>query len=808
MININESHKPISFWDFLGQYNCVIPIIQRDYAQGRKGKEELRKKFFGQIISALTNNNPLMMDFVYGCPSENNANVVFPLDGQQRLTTLWLLHWYLAYKAGDSFVNGDFWTRMKKFTYQTRTSSREFCEKLCQKIKPVSFNDELSTDVKHVIQSQPWFSRRFKKDPTVQAMLRSLSDAETESGFEQLLKSCDFKAMLQSLMTDTCPIKFYFRSTAGEGISNPDDLYVKMNARGKKLTQFENFKAELFSFQDSVGVEIFRRNDGLEFVKRHENQWTNLFWTIRHNKNNIVDHIQFEFFNRMALAYLVAFGDVDEKDKNLYDYITKHSQFTSIDVYKAVLGKRFKRLFTGVMNGIISINPKGIEINKCFIKPYEFNYLPVYEEDPRKDIYTIEENNYQYLISGLSVRVIVSFYAASMFYYYFNLNAKRDKEPKFNNRYFNDWMIFCRNLFENSGIDTYGRAKNILLLFNRINRHCLSIIKFLSSPESVAISIDSERLKVQFEEEIEKAKKIDESRLNKDGNNIEELIRSAENWAPLYGAIRSLITNADGDYDWSCFITKRANLEIILKLSNDNCDDNTSSKKITPLALRTLVSHIENWDDLSLFNYDSSLDSWYEILVRKNELSKAIHKLLLEPINEVKLKGFESKFEDLIQRDIQEDLVKSKFLHQTTLAGFYFRQQWHGFTVWRSSAQKKRYLLGTPRNRLLSYGVKTKQIDISVVENSLLGDNEHFWGENIYFSLCENTSKYVFWWYRNIIWKGNSKDIYLCYKDGLKYVNPQNPEMFALDIDYGCSYDEFEKQLKELISKAENSESQ
>ena len=36
--------RAISFWDFLNQYNIEIPIIQRDYAQGRKGKETLREK--------------------------------------------------------------------------------------------------------------------------------------------------------------------------------------------------------------------------------------------------------------------------------------------------------------------------------------------------------------------------------------------------------------------------------------------------------------------------------------------------------------------------------------------------------------------------------------------------------------------------------------------------------------------------------------------------------------------------------------------------------------------------------------------
>ncbi len=73
-----------------------IPMIQRDYAQGRKTPDvdRIRKRFLSSIYSALTENKPLKLDFVYGDINENK--VLTPLDGQQRLTTLFLLHWYIA----------------------------------------------------------------------------------------------------------------------------------------------------------------------------------------------------------------------------------------------------------------------------------------------------------------------------------------------------------------------------------------------------------------------------------------------------------------------------------------------------------------------------------------------------------------------------------------------------------------------------------------------------------------------------------------------------------------------------------------
>ena len=86
----------ITFWSFIQKNKIEIPIIQRDYAQGRLGKEYLRQGFLTNLKEALDEEDDekeLKLDFVYG--SVENGKLQ-PLDGQQRLTTLWLLHWYIA----------------------------------------------------------------------------------------------------------------------------------------------------------------------------------------------------------------------------------------------------------------------------------------------------------------------------------------------------------------------------------------------------------------------------------------------------------------------------------------------------------------------------------------------------------------------------------------------------------------------------------------------------------------------------------------------------------------------------------------
>ena len=70
----------------------------------------------------VTSNEDMGLDFVYGNVQDG---VLQPLDGQQRLTTLFLLHWYVASLAGTLDPNAP-WLR---FSYATRPTARDFCRR-------------------------------------------------------------------------------------------------------------------------------------------------------------------------------------------------------------------------------------------------------------------------------------------------------------------------------------------------------------------------------------------------------------------------------------------------------------------------------------------------------------------------------------------------------------------------------------------------------------------------------------------------------------------------------------------------------
>lgn len=221
-----------NFKELLKTYSVKIPIIQRDYAQGRNdGKtEKIREKFLNSIFDALKSGENLHLDFVYGSVKNN---IFTPLDGQQRLTTLFLLHLYF----GEN-------TNLNKFSYETRASSREFCEKLIENMReikkeflPDTDDQAKKTYISEQIKDRPWFMAFWEQDPTVKSMLTMLDDI-CQKANENKINPENLDKLTFSLL-----------KISDFGLD--DDLYIKMNARGKPLNEFENFKAEFEKFLDN-----------------------------------------------------------------------------------------------------------------------------------------------------------------------------------------------------------------------------------------------------------------------------------------------------------------------------------------------------------------------------------------------------------------------------------------------------------------------------------------------------------------------------------------------------------------------------
>ncbi|HAV10126.1 MAG TPA: DUF262 domain-containing protein [Dehalococcoidia bacterium] len=301
----------------------LIPMIQRDFAQGRSSESTVRELFLMALSEALCKpiddpTLPLNLDFIYGSVEGREETRFLPLDGQQRLTTLFLLHWYLAWrdeKWADfeaMFLDG----KKAKFSYDVRPSSNEFFDQLV--IYRPSLNPEDVTGIKQpistLITDQPWYFRSWRLDPTIQSVLLML-DAIHE-------KFVSSSGLFARLIDENHPaITFQLLDLKDFGLS--DDLYIKMNARGKPLTPFETFKAryeeklknQLNGAVFSLAGHPFSVADYV--AQRMDTAWADLFWKLRDPKSHQFDQA---FMN---LARTVALVTRNPDDENYLDDVNK-----------------------------------------------------------------------------------------------------------------------------------------------------------------------------------------------------------------------------------------------------------------------------------------------------------------------------------------------------------------------------------------------------------------------------------------------------------------------------------------------------
>ena len=95
------NNENVNFVEFIKKYNIKIPIIQRDYVQGKD--EYIRENFVEDIFDSLQTSEKLNLEFIYGSTykDDNNNEIFEPIDGQQRLTTLYLVTLFLALKENE-----------------------------------------------------------------------------------------------------------------------------------------------------------------------------------------------------------------------------------------------------------------------------------------------------------------------------------------------------------------------------------------------------------------------------------------------------------------------------------------------------------------------------------------------------------------------------------------------------------------------------------------------------------------------------------------------------------------------------------
>lgn len=289
-----------------------IPVIQRDYAQGRADEHsrEVRRRFLDALGEALdpkaTDAAAIDLDFVYG--RWNPATKMLePLDGQQRLTTLFLLHWYLACLDGE-FDDFKSWMTLPSggacFTYHTRPAAREFFDALMAAPVPLAGLGDGPRALSLWLTDSVWFVRNWHRDPTVRGCLTMLD------AIHQRFRTAH--GTWSRLVCSTSPA-ITFQLLLLDNFNLSDDLYVKMNARGKALTSFEVFKAEIEGFvTDAFPDEPWPAEPAVtwrQFIGRQfDIAWTDFMWRQR-GETTEVDSRFMHLIRALAVVHCVSQSD-------------------------------------------------------------------------------------------------------------------------------------------------------------------------------------------------------------------------------------------------------------------------------------------------------------------------------------------------------------------------------------------------------------------------------------------------------------------------------------------------------------------
>ncbi len=551
---MEQNNEQLSFYELLEKHAIEIPIIQRDYAQGRKEHSEVLDTFLSALKESIESQKKIQLDFIYGDIIDGSFQ---PLDGQQRLTTLFLLHWYAIKKEKVDENN-----LLEKFSYETRYSSRNFCKALvgCD----IEYNADTESISKLIIDSS-WFYLSWQKDPTIQSMLTAL---------DKIHKKFNNTENLWDILKEKKIITFYYVELENIGLT--DDLYIRMNARGKLLTPFENFKATLQ--QKSIEEKWEELQSQKKFFLSIDTQWTNYFWKNFRTEDNRIDDAHIRFISAIIMTQLAL--DDEEATRPLIQKINENpNEIRTLHVTKESFHYLY-RCYEKYSSG-------------RFTDSSNLNFTLWRHSSEKSLICDIVYNNTSKQTSS-SYTTKILFYAQTQFL----LNNEEINMEKYS-----DWMRVIRNIVSKGDISKDGERTDIvrspdsyikaIMLVKALSNGCSDIYEYLRTSD---IPILFSQAQSQVKEEQFKSK------IFKDKPEIKQLIWDIEDNELLRGRIEFVLHCIDFEED------KPLNEELLKKVK-DVFHMYFNDEKTISNELRRAMLCIDNGDNNCSF-YDYWESEW------------------------------------------------------------------------------------------------------------------------------------------------------------------------------------------------------
>lgn len=321
MGNNNSSY----FKKLINDYIIYVPEFQRNYLQGDDSNESIkykRDRLLDDIFNCIeSQSKSINLGFIYGRVEESyKGKLFYPYDGQQRLTTLYFLYLLIYFKF-NKYDEID--SIKEKLSYQTRISTNRFIESflswiLDSKEKDNIYNDfwnKDGKDLKGFIMSQDWFMMtEWNYDVSIINMLSIIVEIS-----RRINENLGDKTGIVNFIDKDENNPFQFDFIYVDDISKSDDLYIKINARGKALSPFENLKSDIDKYWKD------------EDKTKLDAEWTEYVWNqLDVNGKNKEKSFDNSFYNLLSnifyLQYLVGLDQNNLNDKILIEIENKYKK--------------------------------------------------------------------------------------------------------------------------------------------------------------------------------------------------------------------------------------------------------------------------------------------------------------------------------------------------------------------------------------------------------------------------------------------------------------------------------------------------
>lgn len=479
-LNNNAFLKDENILTLLSLNNLIVPEIQREYVWGNN--PDVLKKFLQDIKRSANicgncgfahgdRNNNIGFLYSYKPPyvelESGRFLDEFLIDGQQRITTLFLLLLSRAVKEQcmDEFLaicraEGNGHTTC--FSYKVRNLTQAFLDRLVLHIQ--EDGTEHALDFISSMNYPSWLLSDFKNDPSVESMLKALQvileifDDTSSHYFDYILRSIHF---------------WHFKT---EATSQGEDLYITMNSRGEQLTRNEMKKADLLP-QEHL----------MEWGPKWES-WQTLFWK-RRGANENAD----KGFNSFLACIEGLESFINEKDSINIDVLEKYInalEYVSSTDFRELVKSRYPNCcswfdsFLSEVWAIINLNrkqdkdidwkivrPRDAESKKKFnnqalaknkamiLWPWLYYYVSASDKNQFLDglliriihFYYIRYNCYKRSVTTIK-RIVDSLIAAGRDSIVFNENSSDENvDDNRNNTIFSDEELFVSSFCDAAG---------------------------------------------------------------------------------------------------------------------------------------------------------------------------------------------------------------------------------------------------------------------------------------------------------------------------------------------------------------------